>query len=136
MSCGKKSETAPVGQGSLDASPATMDGFKSVAIGLDKDVLSLHSKPVSYVFLYKGNDKSNGVRIGIPPGELVDISALPPFSLEVAFAFMIPNDGHYRTFSTSYGNCKDIEITEKTQTPFLVRLDSFCENPDPTTIPK
>jgi hypothetical protein len=44
---------------------------------------------------------------------------------------MNPKTGLYRTFSTSYGNCKDIQVTEKTQTPLLVGLASVCEAADP-----
>ncbi len=124
------SNKAPASE--VDNSGFPLEQFKYLFVGLDKDILSLHSEPVSFVLLYKDGDKSNGVRIGIEPGELLDIGAMLPYSLEVSFAFLNSKTGSYRTFSTSYGKCKDIQITEKTQTPLLVNLDSVCEAADPT----
>jgi hypothetical protein len=80
ISCSRDPDKAPASQDSVktpisevDSSGFPLEQFTYLVVGLDKDFLSLHSEPISFVLLYKDGDKSNGVRIGIGPGELIDI---------------------------------------------------------------
>ncbi len=109
-----------------------VDRFKSIRIGLDEEVLSLEDNLFATVLLYKDNDVANAVMITIPPYEMVDLAAKAPYSIEVYFGFMAPTDSGFRTFSTSYGECKDFYIDNKTKSPIKVTLKDICESKDPT----